>query len=63
MKERKKRIEHKSGKVGANKEKMQEDTEELKISYCHTKEREEQDKEEELKRKLQKKQKSVNLKR
>ena len=30
---------------------MQEATEELKIPYCHTKEREEQDKEEELKRK------------
>ena len=51
MKERKKRIEHKLGKLGVNMEKMQEATEELKIPYCHTKEREEQDKEEELKRK------------
>ena len=51
MKERKKRIEHKLGKLGVNMEKMQEATEELKIPYCRTKEREEQDKEEELKRK------------
>ena len=51
MKERKKRIEHKLGKLGVNMEKLQEATEELKIPYCHTKEREEQDKEEELKRK------------
>ena len=51
MKERKKGIEHKLGKLGVNVEKMQEATEELKIPYCHTKEREEQDKEE-LKRKV-----------
>ena len=51
MKESKKWIEHKLGKLGVNMEKMQEATEELKIPYCHTKEREEQDKEEELKRK------------
>ena len=51
MKERKKRIEHKLGKLGVNMEKMQEATEELKIPYCRTKEREEQDKEEKLKRK------------
>ena len=51
MKERKKQIEHKLGKLGVNMEKMQEATEELKIPYCHTTEREEQDKEEELKRK------------
>ena len=51
MKERKKQIEHKLGKLGVNVEKMQEATEELNIPYCRTKEREEQDKEEELKRK------------
>ena len=51
MKERKKQIEHILGKLGVNMEKMQEATEELKIPYCRTKEREEQDKEEELKRK------------
>ena len=51
MKERKKQIEHKLGKLGVNVEKMQEVTEELETPYCHMKEREEQDKEEELKRK------------
>ena len=41
MIERKKRIEHKLGKLGVNVEKMQEATEELERPYCHTKEREE----------------------
>ena len=59
MKERKKRIEHKLGKLGVKMEKMQEATEELKIPYCCTKEREEQDKEMNLKEKLQKKQKKL----
>ena len=53
MKERKKQIEHKLGKLGVNVEKMQEATEELKIPYCCTKAREEQDKEEELKGKAE----------
>ena len=63
MKERKKRIEHKLGKLGVNMEKMQEATEELKIPYCRTKERESRIKKKNLKEKLRKKQKSANLKR
>ena len=53
MKERKKQIEHKLGKLGVNVEKMQEASDLLERPYCHTKEREEKDKEEELKRKAE----------